>query len=87
MKLMFALMNTFLVTRLIGFILKKNSIRPTVSTIIAAGLSFIVLVVLWVGTSYAASAVAYYGASGIAWLIFDLYRLSTTRAESNSDGR
>ena len=40
---------------------------------------FIVLVVLWAGTAYAASALAYYGASGIAWLIFDLYRARLAR--------
>jgi hypothetical protein len=69
-----SLLTTYLVYRLIAWILRKNRVRPALVTTIAAACTFIVLAIPWIGTAYAAKAAGVYGASTAIWLTLDLYR-------------
>ena len=81
-----SLLTTYLITRLIVFILRKIAVHPAVAAGIAAAMAFLLQTGIWLGTPYAASAAAYYGASSAVWLTFDLYR-SVAPGESKSDSR
>ena len=80
-----SLFTTYCVSRLIAFILRKNSVRPAVAATIAAGVTFIVLTGPWIGTAYEALAAAICGISTAAWLAFDLHRLLTATGRSKSE--
>jgi predicted membrane-bound spermidine synthase len=83
--LLMSLLTTYLVSRLIAWILRKNSVGPAYVATIAAALTFIVLTSPWIGTAYAAKAAGVYGASTAMWLTFDLYRLFTATGGSKSN--